>query len=179
MGQTAALLVALGPRVAEIDVQPVHLRRGKHIRQQGGVPHHEEYVVQPRRLRPFHGHHHGVRHLLHGDEQNIRLRLGRTHGEAPPLPQPSSTRSARASGIRSRQCPRMAKGGVVPPEKTPHGDGIRLPNIPVFRRKSKRERRKISPGKGEPPKQRFRRTAHRRTGAAKSWKSTQKIRRNL
>ena len=83
MGQTAALLVALGPRVAEVDVQPVHLRRGKHIRQQGGVPHHEKYVAQPRRLRPFHGHHHGVRHLLHGDEQNIRLRLGRTHGEAP------------------------------------------------------------------------------------------------
>ena len=42
------LLVALGPRVAEVDVQPVHLAGGKHVRQQRRVAVHEEHVAAVR-----------------------------------------------------------------------------------------------------------------------------------
>ena len=82
VGQPPLFLVALGPRVAEVDVQPVDLPVGEHIRQQRSVSVHEPHVPQRRVPRLLHGHHHGVRHLLHGDQQHLRLCRRGPHGEA-------------------------------------------------------------------------------------------------
>ena len=82
VGQPPFFLVALGPRVAEVDVQPVDLPVGEHIRQQRRVSVYEPYVPQPRVPRLLHGHHHGVRHLFHGNQQYLRLCRRGPHGEA-------------------------------------------------------------------------------------------------
>ncbi len=82
VGQPPLFLIAFRPRVAEVDVQPVDLAGSEHIRQQRRVAVHEPYVFQPRRLGLLHGHHHGIGHLLHGDEQHVRLRRRRLDGKA-------------------------------------------------------------------------------------------------
>jgi len=82
VGQPALFLVALGPGIAEINVQAIHLARGEQLRQQGGVRIDEEHIFQPLTDDPLHGHHHGVRHLLHGNEQRVRQGLRRSGGEA-------------------------------------------------------------------------------------------------
>ena len=82
VGQPALFLVALGPGIAEINVQAIHLARGEQLRQQGGVRIDEEHIFQPLTDDPLHGHHHGVRHLLHGNEQRVRPGLRRSGGEA-------------------------------------------------------------------------------------------------
>ena len=83
MGQPPLFLVALGPRVTEIDVNAVHLSRGEKLRQQRRVRVNEKHIGEPLLRHPLHSHHHGVRHLFHGDEQGVRLGLGGSGGEAP------------------------------------------------------------------------------------------------
>lgn len=81
MGQ-AALGLALGrPGVAEVDVDAVRLAGGEVVRQQGGVSHHEKYVLQVQGHGPLHGHHQSVRDLLDGDEEHVRVFPGGLHGE--------------------------------------------------------------------------------------------------
>ena len=82
VGQPPLFLVALGPGIAEVQVDPVHLAGGKHLRQQGGVGIDKADVLQPGVPGPLHGYHHGVGHLLHGDQQHVRLCRRCTGGEA-------------------------------------------------------------------------------------------------
>ena len=82
MGQPALFLVAFRPRIAEIDVKAIHFTGGEKHRQKGGVGVEKEHVFQTLRRYPLHGHHHGVRHFFHGDEQRVRLRLSGAGCEA-------------------------------------------------------------------------------------------------
>ena len=110
VGEPPLFLVALGPRITKVDVQAIHLAGGEHIRQQRGVAVHEEHVFQSRLRDPLHGHHHGVRNLLHGDEQHIRLRRGGVRREP-----------ALAAAQLHPQLPRLRHQR---PPLSPHGEGI-------------------------------------------------------
>ena len=82
VGQAAAGVAPVGPGIAEVDVDPVHLAGGKEEGQLVGVGVQEEDVMEPGVPAALHGHHHGVRHHLDGDEQHVRLRRGGAGGEA-------------------------------------------------------------------------------------------------
>ena len=82
MGQAALFLIALGPGVAEIDIDPGYLAGGEQLRQPGGIGINEEHVLQTLIHGALHGNHHGIRYLFHGDEQGVRLCLGRARCEA-------------------------------------------------------------------------------------------------
>ena len=73
VGQAAFGVALAGPGIAEVDVDPVHFAGGEEVGQLVGVGVHEEHIVQPLPDTPLHGHHHGVRHHFHGDEEHIRL----------------------------------------------------------------------------------------------------------
>ena len=110
MGQAALGLPLGGPGVAEVDEDPVHLSRGEELRQAGCVPHQEEHVAKLRLHGPLHGHHLGVGHLLHGDEQHLRVLPGSLHGEA-------------ALSAAQLQIEGLGPGHQLPPAP-PHGGAV-------------------------------------------------------
>ena len=110
VGQPPLLLVALGPRVAEVDIQPVDLALREHVRQQRGIAVHEPHVVYTGVPRLLHGHHHGVGYLFHGNEQHIRLRCRRAH---------------RKAALAAAQFhPQLTGGGHQLPPPSAHGEGV-------------------------------------------------------
>ena len=74
MGQAALGVTLAGPRVAEVDVDPIHLTGCKELGELVSIGVHEKDIGQSGVYTPFHGDHHGVRHHLNGDEQYVRLR---------------------------------------------------------------------------------------------------------
>ena len=74
-------MLASGPGVAEVDIDEVDLPGGKALAQLSNVHIQEEYVLQAHLLCPLHGQDHGLAHLLDGDEEHVRLGLGRLDGE--------------------------------------------------------------------------------------------------
>ena len=81
IGQTQFGRLIPGPGVAEIEIEQVHFPIGKEVRQHGGIGVDEKDVGEMLPHGVFHGHNHGVGDLFQGDEQHIRLGLGRLHGE--------------------------------------------------------------------------------------------------
>ena len=82
VGQAALGVAVAGPGIAEVDVNAVHFAGSEKVGQLVGVGVHEEHVGKSRVHAPFHGHHHGVGHPLHSDEQHVRLSGGSTSSEA-------------------------------------------------------------------------------------------------
>ena len=82
MSQAALGMALAGPGIAEVDVDPVHLAGGEELGELVGVGVHEKHIDETVIHAPLHGHHHGVRHHLNGDEQHIRLCRSGAVGEA-------------------------------------------------------------------------------------------------
>ena len=82
VGQAALGVAVAGPGITEVDVDPADLAGSKEIGQLVGVGVDEIHVGQTRIDAPLHGHHHGIGHPLHRDEQHIRLRRCGTSGKA-------------------------------------------------------------------------------------------------
>ena len=73
VGQTALGLIALGPGIAEVDVDAIDLAGGEEKGQLIGVGIHEEDVAQPRVAAALHSHHHGIGYHFDGEEQHVRF----------------------------------------------------------------------------------------------------------
>ena len=82
VGQPPLGVAVAGPGIAEIDIDPVRLSRGKEQGQLVSIGVDEEHVGEPLGRTPLHGHDHGIRHPLHSDEQHVRLRRRCAGGEA-------------------------------------------------------------------------------------------------
>ena len=82
VGQPPLGVAAAGPGVAEIDVDAVHLAGGEEIGELVRVGADKPDVGKARADAALHGHHHGVGHHIHRQEQHVRLGGGGVGGEA-------------------------------------------------------------------------------------------------
>ena len=114
VGQAALGVAVAGPGVAEVDVDPVHLAGGEEQGQLVGVGVDEIDVGEPLGHAPLHGHDHGVRHPLHGDEQHIRLRRGGPGSEAALA---AAQLQPQLPGL-GHQLPPLAGHGIGLPDQT-------------------------------------------------------------
>ncbi|CAN3998107.1 Phosphatidate cytidylyltransferase, partial [Dysosmobacter welbionis] len=113
VGQAALGVAVAGPGIAEVDIDPVCLSRGKEQGQLVSIGVDEEHVGEPLGRAPLHGHDHGVRHPLHGDEQHVRLRRRCAGGEAALA---AAQLQPQLPGL-GHQLPPLARHGVGLPDQ--------------------------------------------------------------
>ena len=81
-GEPALELLLLRPGVGEIYVYAPRFALREEFAKLRGVPVEEAHVVKLRGANALHGYHHGVRHLLDGHEEHVRVLLRHAGGEA-------------------------------------------------------------------------------------------------
>ena len=104
-----------GPGVTEVYVHAVQFAGSKAVLNPCHIDIHKKHVSQIQLPGLLHGHHHGVRHPLHGNEEHVRIGGSRLHRK-PPLP----TAHLDPQGL--------ARGRQIPPAAR---HPFRLPDPPV------------------------------------------------